>query len=279
MKRFLLIPLLVLMCSCDKHDMSELFSVFDDVNQRVDVWLDWFEDNPIEITSSTSDYRFYVCSDLHVNGDAHALGRVLDSCDSDSRALFSVINGDLITIPDEPSFACIYDTVSRHGKPCFATIGNHDVARDGVGYYKKYFNSSTYYVVVRLPGGESDVIIFLDSASGTLGNHQSGWLLYVLTQWQLLKCRNCIVVTHTYLYRTSHIDADNFSIDETCELMNLFTEHNVNLVLMGHFHRFESLFFGGVQYVMSNNLNDDEAPSYLTIDCGDGTKCTEVMLH
>lgn len=278
MKKYLLIPIFILLCSCEKHDMSEMFSVFDDVNQRIDLWLDWFEANPIEITSNTSDYRFYVCSDIHVDGNTHALSRFLDNCDSDSLALFSVINGDLVTIPDEPTFASIHSAMSTHAKPCYVSVGNHDVAHDGTTYYQKYFHSSTYYVVVNLPGGGKDLIIFLDSASGTLGNHQSGWLLYVLNLRELYKYRNCIVVTHTYLFRTSHIDADNFSIDETCELMSNFSKYHVDLVLMGHFHRYESQFFGGVEYVMSNNLNDEESPSYLTVDCGDGTRHSEVSL-
>ena len=51
--------------------------------------------------------------------------------------------------------------------------------------------------------------------------------------------------------------------------MDLMSRSNVNMVIMGHFHMREQRQFGGVQYVMTDNLNEDvETPSYLVVNVG-----------
>ena len=52
--------------------------------------------------------------------------------------------------------------------------------------------------------------------------------------------------------------------------MDMMSNHNVDAVLMGHFHMREQRQFGGVQYLMTDNLNDDEeTPSYLVLTVGE----------
>ena len=51
--------------------------------------------------------------------------------------------------------------------------------------------------------------------------------------------------------------------------MDLMSRSNVDLVLMGHFHTREQRQFGGVQYVMTDNLNDGGKPSYLVVNVGE----------
>jgi len=44
----------------------------------------------------------------------------------------------------------------------------------------------------------------------------------------------------------------------------------VNMVIMGHFHAREHRQFGGVEYVMTDNLNEDEeTPTYLVVNVND----------
>ena len=52
--------------------------------------------------------------------------------------------------------------------------------------------------------------------------------------------------------------------------MDLMSRSNVELVIMGHFHMREQRQFGGVQYVMTDNLNEEQIkPSYLVVEVGD----------
>ena len=45
---------------------------------------------------------------------------------------------------------------------------------------------------------------------------------------------------------------------------------NVEMVIMGHFHMREQRQFGGVQYIMTDNLNDGKVtPSYLVVNVGE----------
>ena len=42
------------------------------------------------------------------------------------------------------------------------------------------------------------------------------------------------------------------------------------MVIMGHFHMREQRQFGGVQYIMTDNLNDGKVtPSYLVVNVGE----------
>ena len=52
--------------------------------------------------------------------------------------------------------------------------------------------------------------------------------------------------------------------------MDLMSRCNVNMVIMGHFHEREQRQFGGVQYIMTDNLNDSHVtPSYLVVNVND----------
>ena len=56
--------------------------------------------------------------------------------------------------------------------------------------------------------------------------------------------------------------------------MDLMSRSDVDMVIMGHFHEREQRQFGGVQYVMTDNLNEEvNTPSYLVVNVGDKVTC------
>ena len=73
-----------------------------------------------------------------------------------------------------------------------------------------------------------------------------------------------------YLIQLHHYPAANLPQDEQYAFMDLMSNHNVEAVVMGHFHAREQRQFGGVQYLMTDNLNEGEiTPSYLVLTVGD----------
>ena len=155
--------------------------------------------------------------------------------------------------------------------PCFTVLGNHDVYFDCATYYKQYFHTSTYTVTVKTVGGFQDLYILLDSGNGTFGQRQTKWLEEQLEHRS--DYRHCFVISHNWLFRTSYnyttTPAANLPQEEQYAFMDLMSRSNVDMVLMGHFHMREQRQFGGVQYVMTDNLNDGGKPSYVVVNVGE----------
>ena len=121
-------------------------------------------------------------------------------------------------------------------------------------------------------GGAKDLFVFLDSGNATHGRRQLDWLKQLLQQRD--QYRHVVVNTHTCLFRTSYnystTPAANLPEEEYYELIDLMSRHNVSLFLMGHFHHKEQHLIGNTPYVMTDNLNEQEAtPSYLVVTCAD----------
>lgn len=208
----------------------------------------------IVLDAPGEEYNVYACSDLHVQDEAQPLGQLLAKLDDDSTAMFCCLNGDLTNNGHRQPFLNLLDTVDNHQIPCFATIGNHDLFFNCYEFYKEVFHTSTYTVTVRLPDGKQDLYIFLDSGSGTLGAKQNEWLSNVLQhRWNY---RYCVVFTHTYIFRTTGMDAGNFSQEESYALMDMMQCYDVNLFVMGHFHRSEHHLFKDVDYIMTDDLRN-----------------------
>jgi UDP-2,3-diacylglucosamine pyrophosphatase LpxH len=126
-------------------------------------------------------------------------------------------------------------------------------------------------VTVKTVGGFKDLYIFLDSGNGTHGKRQLEWLEEKLSHRK--DYRHCVVISHNWLFRTSYnyttTPAANLPQDEQYAFMDLMSRNNVDMVIMGHFHMREQRQFGGVQYLMTDNLNDGGTPSYLVLTVGE----------
>ena len=163
------------------------------------------------------------------------------------------------------------DMTQAKNDPCFPVLGNHDLYFDCAKFYKQYFHTSTYTVTVKTVGGFQDLFILLDSGNGTFGRRQTQWLEEQLEHRD--DYRHCVVISHNWLFRTSYnyttTPAAHLPQDEQYAFMDLMSRNNVDLVLMGHFHMREQRQFGGVKYVMTDNLNDGGKPSYLVVTIGE----------
>jgi hypothetical protein len=74
-----------------------------------------------------------------------------------------------------------------------------------------------------------------ETLSATLGSNQLEWLKNTLKN-KRQEYRNCIVFSHTNLFREHRTLSTNLNVEELKVLLGLFQEHNVNLVIMGHDH-------------------------------------------
>ena len=273
-KHLILLTATLTLASCNRLDVTGMFfSSGTHTEDRVAQWLEWNDQHPATVINGAPDqYNIYVCSDIHLEGNTDRISQFLQHEYADPSGLFSIINGDLANESGPRPFRQL-DSLLRLPSAtdtCFVTIGNHDIYFDCQQYYQQYFHTSTYTVTVQTISGAKDLFVFLDSGNATHGQRQLQWLRQLLQQRD--QYRHVVVSTHTCLFRTSYnystTPAANLPEEEYYQLLDLMSDHNVSLFLMGHFHHKEEHTLGGVPYVMTDNLNEQkDQPSYLVVTC------------
>lgn len=278
---------MMLMAGCNRLDMAGMVVNRSDVEERVADWLDYDSQNEMPVIENAPDeYRIYSCSDSHYSdrdsivpqGENDRLYKYITAERNDPMALFAIHAGDMVNESGEAGFRLTKEALNYNAEtqaeddPCFMAIGNHDVYYDCAKYFKEYFNTSTYTVTVKTVGGYQDLYIFLDSGNGTHGKRQLEWLEEQLSHRK--DYRHCMVISHDWLFRTSYnyttTPAANLPQDEQYAFMDLMSQNNVEFVIMGHFHMREQRQFGGVQYLMTDNLNEGKlAPTYMVVNVGE----------
>ena len=270
---------LMLASSCNRLDVLGMVVNRSDTEERVAEWLDWNNQNPPFVIDDVPDsYSYYSCSDAHINNDNSRLAKYITLERNDLQAVFSIVAGDLVNESGEGPFiladsAMMFNPVTQlRNDPCFPIIGNHDVYFDCAEFFKQYFHTSTYTVTVNTRSGYKDLFIFLDSGNGTHGRRQLDWLEEQLSH--RTDYRYCFVISHNWLFRTTYnyttTPAANLPEEEQYAFMDMMSHNAVDMVIMGHFHYRDTKTFGGVKYVMTDNLNEGkEKPSYLVVRCAD----------
>ena len=158
-------------------------------------------------------------------------------------------------------------------------VGNHDITRNGWALWSSIFHSSFYEidVLVMLKDGNFavDHLIFLDSASGTLGQTQIKLIEEGVLNGKYLTggYRNTFVFSHTNIFRPQFNEfASTFTREETFYLLDKFEEWNVSCVFCGHVHMWDERNYNGVHYLtleaMSERNNPDPGDYLVRIHVG-----------
>jgi predicted phosphodiesterase len=287
----LIVAAAIFAMGCNRLDIAGMVINRSDTEERVADWLDYNAQNGMPVIENAPDeYHVYSCSDSHYSerdsivpqGENDRLYQYITAERNDPQAIFAIHAGDMANESGEAGFRMTSEAIRYNSgtqaknDPCFLVIGNHDVYYDCAKFYKQYFHTSTYTVTVKTVGGHQDLFIFLDSGNGTHGKRQLEWLEEQLSNRD--KYRHCFVVSHNWLFRTFYnyttTPAANLPQDEQYAFMDLMSRSDVDMVIMGHFHECEQRQFGGVQYVMTDNLNEEvNTPSYLVVNVGDKVTC------
>lgn len=270
---------ILLLPSCEDADFAGMLSFNgDSVNERFDASEKLFEVHPVaDVDVSSDEYAMYLVTDIHCDGTDDRLDRFISSCISDPGAEKAVLClGDIVNGKDNQSLVYskiqpLYDAGWRF----LNAAGNHDIYFGEFGKFSIYWPLTTYTFKVNTPGGESDLFICLDTAEGSCGTHQRQWLENQLKA-AAGKYRRVYVYTHTNFFNTDNtqITSGNYSLEETYDLMSLFSSYGVSAVLTGHDHHFEYCVFRGVPYYTFNALCN-ETGSYYKVQFGRELHLTE----
>lgn len=153
--------------------------------------------------------------------------------------------------------------------PFFPVVGNHDITHNGWALWSNIFHSSFYEidVIVIQDSGEIafDHLIFLDSASGTLGKTQIDLISQGVLDGKYSDgtsiYRNTFVFTHTNIFRPQFFEfASTFTREENMFLLDQFNKWNVTCVFCGHVHTWDERDFNGVHYLTLESMCEKENP-------------------
>lgn len=269
--------------ACDKYDIVGFVATTSDgSDKRFATSMEYNAKNGYTSLRSDSDeYEIFAFSDTHLSGkespnlDAFVAAYAGHS-ENAPAVLFlgDVIDGkdgwDLFTGQTMP--------ISLLGK-FFTTAGNHDLYFGQWPEYTKRFGTSTYWFEIVCPSAR-DLYISLDSANGTLGSDQRAWVEDVLKE-KAAQYRNVIVFTHTHFFKrdSKQGHTSNYAMEETYDLLDLFSRYGVDMVLTAHRHFRDEQTYKGVRYITTDCLSDAEPQAgYLICSVGSGVDSEFVSL-
>ncbi|MDR0724386.1 MAG: metallophosphoesterase [Prevotellaceae bacterium] len=223
--------------------------------------------------------RFIFATDVHLtvqnsrdrfNGFKQSLSKM-----KESKADFVIFGGDLFDVSGIPykvskhqadSMHCAFkQTVDDTEMRYYVTIGNHDRYYDkdkgyveGDEMFKEYFKES-YYTFE-----EKGVRFFVlnsvqDGKDGFyVGEKQLEWLKTELSN--IPASTPIVVSTHVPVYSLYYpvVDGKYVFVDVIMnykELLKVFENHNLKLVLQGHQHIYEEIFVQNVRYITAGAVS------------------------
>ena len=156
--------------------------------------------------------------------------------------------------------------------PFYPVVGNHDITHNGWALWSNIFHSSFYQIPILVMDLETeemvlDRLIFLDSASGTLGREQVELIEQgVLESKEMekeygVKTRNTFVFSHTNIFRPRSVEfASTFPREEMFFLLNKFSEWNATIVFLGHVHKWDEQDVNGIKYLTLDSMCEENNP-------------------
>ena len=153
--------------------------------------------------------------------------------------------------------------------PFHPVVGNHDITNNGWALWTSMFHSSFYMGYIQVSDGDegilcADRLIFLDSASGTLGEAQIDEIESRFESENSapgLKIRHTFVFGHTNIFRPSASEfASTFTREETYYLLDKFDHWNASIVFSGHVHDWDEREVGGITYLTLDTMCEENRP-------------------
>ena len=227
------------------------------------------------IHALSDNYRVYVCTDTHIHKTRTRWEYFVGTYHADSLCPVAIHLGDIIDATTD--FAYVEDVLKSTIFPTksdtlMAVCGNHDIYFKQWEKFIKAFKTSSYYFVVTTPTGKKDLFVVFDSADGTVGSKQLDWLRETLTWAEKQDFRHIVACTHTHFFKrdNSQGHTSNYTLEETYALLNLFTQHGVEMIWSGHDHSREITQVKGMTCIVVDSMKDeDKEPYYMLVTMGE----------
>ena len=231
------------------------------------------------IHAPSENYHVYVCTDTHIHKTRTRWEYFINAYRTDMLCPVAVHLGDIIDATTDFVYVeeALLPSPATAILPCksdtlMAVCGNHDIYFKQWEKFIKTFKTSSYYFVVETPAGEKDMFVVFDSADGTVGRKQLAWLREILTWAEKQSFRHIVACTHTNFFKrdNSQGHSSNFTQEETYTLLNLLTEHGVDMLWTGHDHSREITQVKSMTSIVVDSMKDeDKDPYYMLVTMGE----------
>ena len=150
--------------------------------------------------------------------------------------------------------------------PFFPVVGNHDLTHNGWALWSNMFHSSFYEfdVICGMDDSGRDIrdhFIFLDTASGTLGELQVDLIEEGVLNGED-SYRHTFIFGHTNIFLPSSMQfASTFPREETYFLLKQFDRWHASIVFCGHVHKWDEQVFNGVFFVTLDSMSERNSPN------------------
>ena len=231
------------------------------------------------IQAPSDNYNVYVCTDTHIHHTRKRWEYFINAYRGDKLCPLAVHLGDIIDAITD--FGYIEEALEPHPltailptKPdtLMAVCGNHDIYFKQWEQFIQTFKRSSYYFIVETPSGAKDLFVVYDSADGTIGSKQLQWLRETLVWAESQTFRHIIACTHTHFFKRdgSQGHTSNYTLEETYALLNLLTEHGVEMLWSGHDHSREITQVKDMTCIVVDSMKDeDKEPYYMLVSMGE----------
>jgi len=241
----LLLGLVLTACQWDLTQSVCRTTVEDRVRECLADSVTW----PASIPVDPDSFRFAVLTDLHF-GDPETVPLEWFRTEALQRGVdFFLVLGDITDNGRAAEFAQAQERLARLDIPYYATIGNHDLyQKQGWESFRATFGPSCYSVVI----GQRLQLLFLDTADGTIGPTQFGWLA---EQLQAGASYIKVIGTHFPVYDGVAPGIGRLaSTAERYKLAQLLDRYSVRAYVAGHTHAWRHTRLGTVDHFIAGSM-------------------------
>ena len=231
------------------------------------------------IQAPSENYHVYVCTDTHIHHTRKRWEYFINAYRGDELCPLAVHLGDIIDATTDFGYIeealapqALSAEVATKQDTLMAVCGNHDIYFKQWEQFVRTFKTSSYYFVVETPAGKKDFFMVFDSADGTVGRKQLDWMRETLAWAEQQAFRHIVACTHTNFFKrdNSQGHSSNFTQEETYALLNILTEHGVDMLWTGHDHCREITQVKSMTSIVVDSMKDeDKEPYYMLVSMGE----------
>jgi len=231
-------------------------------------------------TTNPNDFQFVFMTDIHIQPELNAVQGFKQAIDSVNKTNpdFVITGGDLVMDAlavnynrADSLFNLYSETCKNFKMPVYNTMGNHDVfgifKESGVKSDIPEYGENMYdkRIAKRFYSFKHKGFVFFN-LDAIEDNHKSGYIGMIdSTQLDWIKWSLDSIDKSTPIVVTTHIpfmtvlpQAENGTMDTNIhglvvenakEVLDLFKNHNLKLVLQGHLHFYEDIYVNNIHFI------------------------------
>jgi 3',5'-cyclic AMP phosphodiesterase CpdA len=235
--------------------------------------------------SSRPDFTFVFMTDIHIQQEKKAVdgfSKAIENANNLNPG-FVITGGDLVmdalgaTYEKADMLYNLYlETSEKFNMPVYNTPGNHEIfglyEKSGVDPSHPEYGKKMFAKRIGKPYYSFDYkgwhFLILDSIGEVERERYRGIISEEQVDWIKADLKN--VAQNTPIVLSAHIpfitsmsqvysgsltaNSDNIVIVNSKEVLELFNEHNLKLVLQGHLHFFEDIYVQGVHFITAGSI-------------------------